>query len=228
MRSAHQQETTTRSHLLRQIHPWEFERQLIQKLGARCVAVGSLEASAHAVRFRMNAADGSPLELNIDRQQGIVTVTGNPQPTNGMLRIIALLDRNDTADRAAGVQIDLAPYSTPNFRVVNQMLQVIEQNNQLAATAGQTPALMAQAQNVAPQAPNVNAFDMRNGSDMQPVFRDVQPAQTQAPNILTPGRPDAGHSSTKYRSDRWNGLADQCGSGDWRGPGGRTDRAGAG
>jgi len=86
----------TQSHRLR-LPPQVFERNLVERLGSRFVPVQNVAAGSGMAQYRLPTREGTAIELTINRQQGMVSITGSPAMVDASLRIVRSLDAEEIA-----------------------------------------------------------------------------------------------------------------------------------
>ena len=123
------QNAVTKNHLLRQ--PAQvFERNLMEKLGSRFVPVRNVTESSGIAQYRLPVKDGTDIELVINRQQGIVSVTGSPGMVDTSLQIVRILD----AEEAVGGPVArFVPVQQSNVGAARQVADIVNRETLRAA-----------------------------------------------------------------------------------------------
>ena len=125
------QNAVTLNHRLR-LQPQVFERNLIEKLGSRFVPVRNVADNPGIAQFRLPARDGTDIELTINRQQGIVSVTGTPGTVDASLRIVQLIDVIEGAGRPVA---RFVPVQQSNIEATRRIANIVNQETLRVAQA---------------------------------------------------------------------------------------------
>ena len=121
----------TQNHRLR-LPPQVFERNLIERLGSRSVPVQNVAADAGIAQYRLPARDGTAIELTVNRQQGMVSITGAPAMVDACLKIVRLLDVQEVA---GGSVTRFMPVQQSNVNAARQVANIVNQETLRVAQA---------------------------------------------------------------------------------------------
>ena len=141
---AQNQSPVTQSYPLR-LSPQIFERNLVEKLGSRFVPVrGGAEASGIS-RYTVPGRDGTAVELVVNQQQGVVTITGSPRMVEASMQIVRLLDIPEVPGGAVTRFVPVQQSSMEPTRIVaglvnQEMVRVAQAPPQQPGTSPAVPA----------------------------------------------------------------------------------------
>ena len=143
------QNALTQNHRLH-IPPQVFEKNLVEKLGSRFVPLRGTTETAGFSRYRLPVKDGSDIELVINQQHGVVSVTGAPGMVESTLQIVRLLDTVDTPGGAVTrfvpvQQSSVAPAQRVANIVNNEGLKVAQMDRQSVPAANPGEAALTGA-----------------------------------------------------------------------------------
>lgn len=136
-----------RTYRLKVLTSVEFEKKLLDTFSRQFVPVEARpnrDGDRTIGYYRLPTADGSYLDLALDRPKGIVTITGAPRTVDSTLQLLHLLDGPTEKD---GRRTEIIPYSAVHYTALLQAIDVVEQE-----TNGSEPEEPA-GPNVAPNAP---------------------------------------------------------------------------
>jgi type II secretion system protein D len=123
------QNAVTKSHQLRTA-PQVFEKNLVERLGSRFVPVrGGVEASGLS-RYNLPVRDGTGIELVINQQHKVVSITGSPPMVESTLQIVRLLD---TEEVPGGSVTRFLPVQQSNIDSARRLADLM--NRETARTA---------------------------------------------------------------------------------------------
>jgi type II secretory pathway component GspD/PulD (secretin) len=125
----HQASRVMRSAGLQNLSAMEFEKKLIDSLGRRFVNVNPhSSAASEVVQYRLPLANGQSVEMQIDRRQNVVTVSGTPHSVDTFIQVIVAMDRDAGK---SGVSTELLPFTPSNTPAVSEMIRAIGKTSQV-------------------------------------------------------------------------------------------------
>jgi type II secretion system protein D len=170
------QNAVTQSHRLR-LAPQVFEKNLIDKLGSRFVPIRNIAETSGTSRYRLPTREGTDIELVINQQHGVVSVTGSPQMVESSLKIVKLLDFEEAG---SGTVARFLPVQQSNIDSTRRIADAISRESVRVAQA--PPSTVPPAAPVAPgatppivgaQSVGLTPEDLTNAGVVGPVTIDV-------------------------------------------------------
>lgn len=125
------QNAVTKTHWLR-LSPPVFEKNLVEKLRSRFVPVQNAAGAAGISQYNLPAKDGTGVELVINQQQGIVSITGSPKMVESCLQIVQFLD---TEEVTGGPVTKFVPVQQSNINSARRVADIVNQQTMQAAQA---------------------------------------------------------------------------------------------
>ena len=115
------QNVVTRNHRLR-LTPQIFEKNLVEKLGSRFVPVRGGAETTGISRYSLPTREGTDIQLVINQQEGVVSVTGTPPMVESCLQIVRLLDVPEVPGGAVTKFVPVQqPSIVPAQRIANMV-----------------------------------------------------------------------------------------------------------
>ena len=133
------QNAVTQNHRLL-LSPQVFERNLVERLGNRSIPIQNVAADSGIAQYRLPARDGTAIELTVNRQQGLVSITGAPAMVDACLRIVRLLD---TQEATGGPVARFMPVQQSNVDVARQVADIVNRESLRVAQATPQPVVGA-------------------------------------------------------------------------------------
>ncbi|MDR0328893.1 MAG: hypothetical protein LBI05_11420 [Planctomycetaceae bacterium] len=115
------QNAVTQNHQLR-IAPEVFEKNLVEKLEKRFVPIRGNTDPAGISRYRLRGRDGTDVELVVQQQQRLVSITGSPKMVESSLQIVRLLD---TGEVPGGAVTSFVPVQQSNVSPLQRIAGVV-------------------------------------------------------------------------------------------------------
>lgn len=116
-------ESVSQTLKLQSVNSRDFERFLREKLGKRCVPITNAQQKENVVQYQMKTADGTMLDIRFDHHAGVIHLLGSKSSVSAFLRIVQSVE---TRDSRPGMQTEMVPYRSINYRAVRRTISAIE------------------------------------------------------------------------------------------------------